>query len=304
MQQRILFLFVIFFFLPPFVRSQETEMELTDEQIAYILSDSIQGEKGRILQTAYHFCVDVPEGYQFLDKEKANHLLSDYWGNPQDDDMLGALVSDTALIYYDVSTAYVISYDNCGYVSDKDATDINYDDLLKDLQKSTLEGNKERIAKGYEKVQLVGWAIAPQYDKRKKALCWAKHLRFGDDYDVLNYDIRILGKDGYVIMQAVADLSDCDQIIAGQNAIISSVIFDKGYAYTDFNPKKDHVAEWTIGGLIAGKVLAKAGLFAKLSVLFLKFWKLILIGFAAIATPLFKLFNKSKQTSKDDKKEE
>ncbi|TYA89160.1 DUF2167 domain-containing protein, partial [Seonamhaeicola marinus] len=54
--------------------------------------------------------------------------------------------------------------------------------------------------------------------------------------------------------------------------------------YSDFNPDIDQVAAYGIGGLIAGKILAKAGFFAVI----LKFWKFIAIG----AVALFSSFRK------------
>ena len=51
--------------------------------------------------------------------------------------------------------------------------------------------------------------------------------------------------------------------------------FAKGQQYTDYNAGIDEVAAYTIGGLVAGKVLAKVGFFA----IILKFWKL---GFLAL----------------------
>lgn len=53
--------------------------------------------------------------------------------------------------------------------------------------------------------------------------------------------------------------------MADNAAIINSVMYDTGYKYSDFNPDTDHVAEWTIGGLIAGKVLTKASFGAVLA---------------------------------------
>lgn len=44
--------------------------------------------------------------------------------------------------------------------------------------------------------------------------------------------------------------------------VLNMSSFTSGNAYSDFNPKIDKIAVWTIGGLVAGKVLAKAGLFA------------------------------------------
>jgi uncharacterized membrane-anchored protein len=53
------------------------------------------------------------------------------------------------------------------------------------------------------------------------------------------------------------------------------------------------VAAWTVGGLVAGKVLAKVGFFAGL----LKFWKVIAIGLAAAGTAIWRFFNRNKETT-------
>jgi len=64
--------------------------------------------------------------------------------------------------------------------------------------------------------------------------------------------------------------------------VLHMAAFDKGYTYEEFDSGIDKVAAWTIGGLVAGKILAKVGLFA----LVLKFWKLIALAvvgaFAAV----------------------
>ena len=56
----------------------------------------------------------------------------------------------------------------------------------------------------------------------------------------------------------------------------SSVTFARGQQYRDFDADIDEVAAYSIGGLVAGKVLAKVGLFAVV----LKFWR---IGLPALA---------------------
>jgi uncharacterized membrane-anchored protein len=43
------------------------------------------------------------------------------------------------------------------------------------------------------------------------------------------------------------------------------VNFNEGHKYSDFDSKTDKVAAWTIGGLVAGKILAKVGLWAVLA---------------------------------------
>ena len=102
------------------------EAPLTQEEkelIAQLQADSIKGQTGAIQLPSAHCTLSVPDGFVFLDSQSTKHLLVDYWDNPQEklDGVLGAMVKADAGIFYNVETAYVVSYDNCGYVSDEDA---------------------------------------------------------------------------------------------------------------------------------------------------------------------------------------
>lgn len=279
------------------------EDELTPEQmeiLEQILADSIQGKTGIISLDGANCTLNVPEGFIFLDKDESRHLLVDYWDNPTDrlDGIIGTMVKQDAGIFYNVETAYVISYENAGYVSDKDAISIDYDDLLKSMQEAVREENKKN-PKG-QKWELLGWAWRPTYDNQKKVLAWAKHCRIDGEQEVINYDVRILGKAGFVVITAVASPDAKSELMADNTAIINSVNYNNGFRYSDFNPKTDHVAEWTIGGLIAGKVLAKAGVWAVLA----KFSKIIIIAiigfFAAIHKRLARWLGFRKDEDEDE----
>lgn len=277
------------------------ETELSPEELAIIeelQSDSIIGQTGSVKLYSAHCSLNVPEGFVFLDPTQSKHLLVDYWGNPQDkvDGTLGTLVKEDAGIYYNVETAYVVSYEDAGYVSDKDAASIDYDDLLKSMQEGIRAENKNHPSG--QKWELLGWAWHPTYDNQKKVLGWAKHYKV-DDNEVINYDVRVLGKAGFVVITAVASPESKAQLMADNNAIIGSVVYDNGYTYADFNPKTDHIAEWTIGGLVAGKVLAKAGFWAVLA----KFSKVIIIAiiafFAAIRKKIARWFGFRKDSDEN-----
>ena len=67
--------------------------------------------------------------------------------------------------------------------------------------------------------------------------------------------------------------------------------FNPGHRYSDFDPSVDQVAAYGIGALVAGKLAAKAGLFAKFGVLLLalkKFWILLVIGIGAFLARVFR----------------
>ena len=218
--------------------------------------------------------VEVPRGFRYLDSAQSRTVLTRYWGNPNGSS-LGMLFPADSNPLDENAWAYVIEYDPSGHVKDDDDADINYDDLLKEMRDDMVDANKERTAAGYEAVNLIGWASPPYYDKDKHTLHWAKTLQFGTNPEhTLNYNVRVLGRKGVLILNAVGSPQNLAAIKASIPGLLSSVSFSKGQQYIDFDSGLDEVAAYGIGGLIAGKVLAKVGLFAVI----LKFWKLGLLA--------------------------
>ena len=216
----------------------------------------------------------VPAGYRYLDSAQSRRVLTKYWHNP-DGTSLGMLFPKDKGPLDEHSWAYVIEYNPMGYVKDDDAKDINYTELLADMQKETEEENPEREKSGYEAIHLMGWGATPYYDKAQHTLHWAKLLRFGSGPDsTLNYNVRLLGRKGVLVLNAVASPEQLPEIKASIPGLLANVSFAKGQQYSDYNAGIDEVAAYTIGGLVAGKVLAKVGFFAVI----LKFWKLGLLA--------------------------
>jgi uncharacterized membrane-anchored protein len=234
----------------------------------------------------------VPKGFRYLDKTQSIYVLTDLWGNPADSSILGMLVPENRGVLETNSWVFTISFDEMGYVKDDDADDINYDELLEEQQKEFKEVNPERIKQGYQPIEFIGWASSPYYDKNKKILHWAKELKFGQDSPhTLNYNLRVLGRKGIFMLNAVASISELPEVKSNIDKVIGSVEFKEGHRYSDFLPEIDDVAAWTIGGLVAGKVLAKVGFF----VLLAKFWKLIALAVAGAVGGIWKYFKKQKK---------
>ena len=223
--------------------------------------------------------LNVPKTFKYLNAEQSKFVINKVWGNPERDDVLGMLFPADGHPFADSSYAFIISYDAIGYVKDEDADKIDYNDLLKEIRDSEAEANKERAANGYEPIHMMGWASQPFYDKNKKVLHWAKELKFGSSADetTLNYDIRVLGRKGILSLNAVASMSGLPMVKKDIDPVLFMAQFTDGNRYEQFDSNIDEVAAYTIGGLVAGKVLLKVGFWAML----LKFWKLIIGGIIA-----------------------
>ncbi|MBI1355683.1 MAG: DUF2167 domain-containing protein [Acidobacteria bacterium] len=234
--------------------------------------------------------LEVPETFQYLGAEEAQSVLEDLWGNPPDDTVLGMLFpADTPLDSME-SWGVVITYEQDGYVDDKDAAEIDYDDLLAEMQSDVVAANEFRRKEGYPEVELVGWAAPPYYDSSAKKLYWAKDLKFASsEADTLNYNIRVLGRRGVLVLNAIASMEQLAPVRTRMEDVMAFVNFNEGHRYSEFDPDIDEVAAYGIGALIAGKVAAKAGLLKVFGVFLAKFWKLIAIAGVAVFGFLKKL---------------
>jgi uncharacterized membrane-anchored protein len=235
--------------------------------------------------------------YRYLDPAETEKLLV-AWGNQPGNDTQGAIVPTEVDPLDGEGWAVIVTYDEDGHIDDSDAKDIDYDDMLKDMKEGTEDNNKARKDAGYESVHLVGWAEKPHYDSSAKKLYWAKELKFeGAQASTLNYDVRVLGREGVLSMNAVASIGQLTQIRSEMKPLIEVAEFNEGYRYAEFNSKTDKLAEYGLGALIAGGVAAKLGLFAKLGALLLAFKKLIILGVVAIGGFIAKLFGKKKDAA-------
>lgn len=250
------------------------------------INTSLKYSTGKIKPEGGHVVLDVPEGFKYLNKEQSKYVLTKLWGNPEESstEVIGMIFPQDSGPLTDSNYAFVITYSEVGYVKDEDAGKIDYDELLKNIQEDEKAENEKRQKAGYSAVHLVGWAQKPYYDSQRKILHWAKELKFGEEGDAntLNYEIRILGRKGMLSLNAVGKMYDLPLVNKDISKVLNIASFTEGNSYFDFNPKIDNVAAWTIGGLVAGKLLAKAGFFALIAKFLAPLWKLIVLAFVGI----------------------
>lgn len=266
--------------------------ELTKER-AQQIADGLKYQHGTVVLKNGLATLTLPDNLAFLDAAGARTVLSTLWGNPPSDEALGLIVPTGFSPFSTSSWAVEITYDESGYVSDKDANTINYTSLLKQMQEGVREVNPERVKEGYPEIQLIGWAAPPRYDAASHKFYWAKELQFGSDEDhTLNYSIRVLGRRGVLVLNAIASMKDLPQIEKDIPEIISAVNFDEGHRYADFNPSVDKVAGYGLAALVAGGVAAKAGLFKGLIAVLIAGKKFVIAGAIALFAFLSRFFKR------------
>lgn len=242
--------------------------------------------------------LQVPKGYAFIPQQEGNNLLV-AMGNSNATNLAGLLVPTTD----EADTMYVIRYKNDGYVKDTDAKDLNADDILRGYKEGTEESNKERVARGFPALEVTGWGEKPQYDAAKHRLTWAliahdKGVATTQD-DGINYETRLLGREGYVSMTMLGNAKSLAKDKVQADQLSTGLTFTDSKRYEDYK-EGDHLAEYGLAALITGVAAKKLGLLALMAAFFAKFAKLIgiaVIGGFVFLKSIFKRKSKTAETA-------
>ena len=195
--------------------------------------------------------------------------------------------------------AVVLSYMDDGHVDDSDARKIDYKDLMADMKKSTRRGQRRaregRLSAGWS---CVGWATEPRYDgSTAQDVLGQGAATSAASHHTLNYDVRVLGREGVLSMNAVAGIGQLSTIQRDMTSLQSLADFNSGYRYEEYNKSTDKLAAYGLGALVAGGVAAKLGLFAKLLAIIVAAKKLIIAGVIALGGLFVKIFKGRKEAA-------
>ncbi|MDG2528776.1 DUF2167 domain-containing protein [Caulobacter endophyticus] len=247
------------------------QQEVASGQPDISWQDRLPRRTGQVAIAQAHATLDLGSDFYFLDAASARRVLTEGWGNPPDaaDGVLGMIFSSRYKPLDAEAWGVVVTYDDIGYVSDKDAKTTDYDKLLVDLRSGEEESNARRKEAGYQTIHLAGWAERPSYDADKHVLVWARDLEIGQgEGHSLNYDIRVLGRKGVISLNAVAAPQSLAELHGMAGRIAATAQFDQGSRYVDFKKGEDKVAEYGVAGLIAaGAGVAAAKKFGLLALL-------------------------------------
>jgi uncharacterized membrane-anchored protein len=227
--------------------------------------------------------IAIPKDAAFLDSSSGSRFL----------ELNGNLASPGTSILATRSWWAAFDFSPVGYV--KDDEKIDADALLKSIKDNDETGNAERRKRGFAELHTEGWYVPPHYDNETKHLEWGLRLSSpGSNEPIVNYTVRLLGRTGVENVVLVSSPQTLDADVRSFKSVLQGFQFNGGERYDEFKPG-DHVAEFGLGALVAGGAAAiavKTGLWKVILGSLAAFWKVIAIGFAAVAASIGKLFKR------------
>jgi uncharacterized membrane-anchored protein len=230
--------------------------------------------------------LDLPAGYIFLNATDTRKI-QEAMGNVPDGDEVGLVAPASEHDNWFV----VFDYREVGYVKDDEKDKIDAKAILDGIREGTEEANKVRKQKGIPGVHVVGWQQPPSYDPRTHNLIWGILGKDDQGGQVVNFNVRLLGRKGYVSATLVEDSARIAAARPHLDALLSSFSYKSGQKYAEFRPG-DKIAEYGLVALVAGgagAVAAKTGLLAALFKVLAKAGKAVVVLIAAGLAALRKL---------------
>jgi uncharacterized membrane-anchored protein len=234
--------------------------------------------------------IELDSGHAFAGADETRRLLREM-GNTVDNSELG-MVTPTA---EDQDWMVLFEYDKAGYVKDDDKDAIDKDAILESYQKGTEEANKARKARGIPALHVTGWFEEPHYDAQTHNLVWALRAKEDGGGEVVNYNVRLLGREGYMSVTLVDEPAKLAASKPHVEKLLSTFAYKKGKSYAEW-VSGDKVAEYGLVALVAGGAGAaavKMGLFATLLKVLAKGGKAVVILLIGLAAGLKKMFTRA-----------
>lgn len=234
--------------------------------------------------------IALDSGQAFAGPEDTRRLLREM-GNTVDDTEVG-MVAPTA---EGEDWLLIFEYDKSGFVKDDEKDAIDKDAILASYQKGTEEANKARKERGIPGLHVTGWYEEPHYDARTHNLVWALRAKDDGGGEVVNYNVRLLGREGFMSVTLVEEPAKLAVSKPNVDRILSSFEYQKGKSYAEW-VSGDKVAEYGLVALVAGGAGAaavKMGLFASLAKVIAKGGKAIVLLLAGLVAGIKKMFTRS-----------
>jgi uncharacterized membrane-anchored protein len=257
--------------------AEEDEAPLTPEEIEASLPPHIKGPK--LVDLGHDIEIDLPAGMILYERAEAKKMLESYG-----DDGENALA---IIVTLDSTWQVVVDYDDVGYVSDKDANDLDPTDLFRQFELGNKQQNERRKQLGIAPLYLDGWSEMPAYEAKHHHLVWGLKAH-SDDGPVINFFRRILGRNGFMSVNLIDSPEQLEQSKQETAPLLGAIHYRVGARYED-HEDGDRDSGMGLSALVLGGAgvavvkAAKTGFLIKLLLVFKK-------GFIVIIAALGGLF--------------
>jgi uncharacterized membrane-anchored protein len=240
--------------------------------------------------------VKISHRYSFANATDTRKLMASM-GNTVSNNEVGLVMPRAK----DEDWFLLFEYEPVGYVKDDEKDKIDKDAILEGIRQGTEEANETRKSRGIPGLHVQGWFEEPHYDPTTHNLVWALTAKDDAGHEVVNYNVRVLGRHGYMSVTLVDEPNKLAASRPEVQTVLAGFNYKAGRSYAEFMPG-DKVAEYGLVALVAGGVgaaAAKAGLFTFLFKLLAKGGKaivlLVVAAFAALKRAVAGLFGRSQE---------
>ena len=232
--------------------------------------------------------IQMGQPYTFADATGARELM-EAMGNTVSNDEVGLIMPRAK----DQDWFMLFEYQPVGFVKDDDKDEIDKDAILEGIRRGTEEANEVRKRKGIPALHVQGWFEEPHYDPATHNLVWALTARNDDGQEVVNYNVRLLGRHGYMSITLVDEPAKLAVSRPEVQKVLAGFSYNAGRSYAEFVPG-DKVAEYGLVALVAGGAGAaavKLGLFSALFKMLAKGGKAVVLLVVAVLAGVKKVLS-------------
>ena len=178
--------------------------------------------------------------FLILEGDEANQWL--YWLNGTQFPNVKIYATD-----FDEGSQYNFEYSDSGQVKTEDWTDVDPDNLIKELRKKYKASNAKREKNNLPTVTNVNWLYKPYLDKNYDSVYYALQITWSDNLITNQGTAILLGREGYTHASYIAgDSGYKEQMLLNLSNIHT---FNSTKQYKDWKPE-DKVAVFGIATLL------------------------------------------------------
>ncbi|WP_338540588.1 DUF2167 domain-containing protein [Paenibacillus tundrae] len=191
--------------------------------------------------------LEIPEDYYYLDKANTQRSMLNAGAKPNGNE-IGSLYNNSEMGAWYV----VFEYVRTGHIRDDDQK-LDPNELLSSYIRGTEAENRQ--SEFEDRTYVTGWEIEPTYDSSKHQLIYSLGFKDAFEQTMVNYNVHILTREGYVSAILVTDLVNFQQNNKiFEETVLNQLSINAGYTYEEYDASTDKTSTIGLKSLIWGGI--------------------------------------------------